>query len=202
MRKLMAVVLFALLTVSPGAVFAACPPGGQCPFTGCSWFNWLSNSSFYSGSSCWTLSGSIAFKTDGVMCGNVPNYVQFNQTLGGSTLTQTIHIPGPGETGYVGGVDPSRFEFQYQLQINDPNHSAWDVLTINLYDAHTGATLQNIATWHGSDTNPNCGLTYLDFHNSGMLGKDVRVDIVASVPLTGANFKINNIYLWQYDSPF
>lgn len=197
MKKALAVLLISALATG---AFAACPPDGQCPVFGCNWYDWISNSQF-SSSSCWTFSGNVVYKSDGQMCAT-GGYAQFNQTLGGSTLSQTFHIPGPGEPGYVGGPDPSHFEFDYALQINDPNHSTSNVLTINIYDAHTNATLQHIATWHGSDTNPNCSRTYVDFHNSLLLGKDVRVEIVGSVPYSNSNFKINQVYLWEADAVF
>lgn len=200
MKKLMIIVTLALAmtALAPSRASATCTAGGYCGVYLCNWYNWVASSDF-SSPSCWTFSGNVVAKSDSQFCGGgvYHYYAQFNQVLSASTLSQTFHIASSTEPGYVGHTDPTHFEFDYRVEITDPNASAIDVLTINLVDAHSGAQLQHIATIHGYDTALNCTSASVDFHNSSLLGKDVRIEINGSVPYANARFKVTNVALWQ-----
>lgn len=196
MRKPISLLMLAvLLAVLPAAgVDAACPPGGYCGVYLCNWFNWTSNGDFSSGSSCWTLYGGATVKNDGQNC-SPGAYVELNSYSTG--LSQVVHIPGPGEPGYINSAHPSHFEFDYKIQFLDPHHDAYNQIAIGLYDNNTGALLQWITSINGANGNPNCGLTYLDFTNPALLGKNVRIDVQARVAYPDTKIRITGIALWQ-----
>ncbi len=195
MRKsipvLLCVVVLALVTTVGAS--AACSPGSGCPFGGClGWYNWVANSSFYDGSNCWLLYGNATVKSDGQMCTSKP-YVEFGLGLS-SGMQQVVHVAGPGEPFY----QPSNhFSFDYWVQFLDPHHSAWNILTIGLYDNDTGALLQYITTITGAQPDPNCGLTYLDFRNSALIGKNVLIKVSARSIYSDTKIRVTGIALWQ-----
>ena len=195
MRKTVFVMasVVALTLLTAAGASATCSPDGYCPYNGCiGWFNWTSNSSFSSGASCWTLYGSASVKSDGLMCIGRP-YVQFDQGFS-SGLQQVVHVAGPGEPNYQSS---DHFEFDYWVQFLDPHHDAWDTLTIGLYDNNSGALLQWVTTVTGAQTDPNCANTYLDFHNSGLIGKNVRIDVQARNLYSDTKIRVTGLALWQ-----
>lgn len=193
-RTVTAVAVVLMLAVASGAS-AACVPMGYCPYFGCiGWFNWISNQSFYDGSSCWTLYGAATIKNDGQMCTSTP-YVNFGLGLS-SGLQQVVHIAKAGEPYYDPNLSPSHFKFDYRVQLVDPHHSSWNTLTIGLYDNQTGALLQWINTLTGAQSSPNCVMT-LDFNNPNLVGKDVRIDIQARNTNSDTKIGITGMALWQ-----
>ncbi len=112
-------------------------------------------------------------------------------------MQQVVHIAKSGEPNYDPNLDPSHFEFDYKLQLIDPHHDAWNIVTIGLYDNQTGALLQWITSVTGAQPNPNCGLTYLDFRNSGLVGKNVRIDVQARSIYSDTKIRVTGIALWQ-----
>ena len=197
MRKSISTLMFAVLLALLPTVQASatCTPGGYCPIFGCNWFNWVANSSFYDGTNCWTFYGNSTVKSDGAMCMPLP-YVEFGLGLS-SGMQQVVHVAGPGEPGYINSAHNTHFEFDYRIQFIDPHHDANNIITIGLYDNNTGALLQWITTVTGANTDPACGLTYADFTNASLLGKNVRIQVSARSAYSDTKIRVTALSLWQ-----
>lgn len=204
MKHLIAIVslAFAALLADPAPASADCRPAGYCPFIGCQgWYNWIADGGFQQGGTCWSTSGNVAIRNDGQMC--VPTgYAQFGLAYPSASLSQVVHVAGRGEPGYDPGLDPSRFMLDYRLQLVDPQHDGFGVVvTLALYDARTGALLQWIATHTGAQGDRACPVTYVEFRNANLAGKDVRVEVRARNIYTNTTVRVSNLALWQLPRP-
>lgn len=200
MKRLLLIlsVSLAVIATAPRGATAECRPAGYCPFVGClGWYNWIADGGFQQGGTCWQTSGNVAIRSDQQMCVST-GYAQFGLAYPSASLSQVVHIAARGEPGYDPNLDPARFMLDYRLQLVDPQHDGFGVVvTLALYDHRTGALLQWIASHTGAQGDRQCPISYVEFRNANLVGKDVRVEVRARNIYTNSTVRVSNLALWQ-----